>query len=505
MKTTDDLFQLVHSMSMQEKRYFKIAASFHSRKGGSNSIRLFDAIEKQKQYDEEKIRAAFRGETFLRHLPSEKNYLYALIRKILRQYHAQDNTDIAIKELLIDAEVLHAKSLYAHCRKILKKAKQLAYRYERFAFIPEIVRMESRLYDMENLRAVYAEELAVLRKIERINRYRTLSNRVASLVATAHFQRSRKEVAEFEKVMRHPLMRDETRADSYTAKIYFFYIRGVYYEMKGDLRKSYLTRRRFVKISESYPEQLEIHTKNYLSALNNLAISELDLRRYDDAMRTVARMKAVPSAFRAGRAEDIRITSFLFSAIMELNIYIRTGEFEKGLPAAKEAERQLKASEGRILRDAELRTEIHNSIKYIYFGAGDLKKSLFWSNRVIQESPPGIRQDIQAMARIFNLVLHYELGNTDLLEHIIRSTYRFLLRSQRLFRVETILLNYLRRSAWLSTRKEVIASFRELHKELLPLRKDRYESKAFEEFDILSWLESKIEGRTFGAVVRGKV
>src|SRR6185369_3664972 len=97
-------------------------------------------------------------------------------------------------------------------------------------------------------------------------------------------------------------------------------------------------------------------------------------------------------------------------------------------------------------------------------------------------------QDIQAMARIFNLILHYELGNTDLMEYIIKSTYRFLLKSQRLYKVESMVLNYLRKNAFLTTEKEILESFRKLHRELLPLAQDRFEKKAFEEFDILSWL-----------------
>jgi hypothetical protein len=122
---------------------------------------------------------------------------------------------------------------------------------------------------------------------------------------------------------------------------------------------------------------------------------------------------------------------------------------------------------------------------------------------VVNESSD-IRQDIQGMARIFNLILHYELGNSDSLEYFVKSTYRFLLKRNRLYKVESIVLNYLRKNANLFSQREVIESFKKLREELVPLSQDPFEKKAFEEFDLLSWLESKIEKKSFGEIVRSK-
>ena len=491
MNTSDELFQLIRSLSMQEKRHFKIfAKGSYMREGDNNYLRLFDAIEKQRRYDEKKIKARFRGETFIKHLPSEKHYLFSLILRSLRNYHSETNTDVRIKELLIDAEVLQQKSLPGLCRKTLRKAKKLAYRYERLAFIPEIVRLESRLFDLASLDDVYTEEQAALQKITKVNRYRALSNKMARLVATAHHLRKSSELKALAAVMKDPLMKEEKQADTFTAKIYYFYIKGVYFGLKGDLRNGYLIRKRFVDIIEAEKELLEIQARNYLSALNNLAISEMELEKFEDAMVTVTKIRELPRHTKAGRAEDVRISSFIFSSILEMNIHIRTRQYENSLEVVKQTEEGLKSYEGKI--HPQFLIVLHNSIKYIYFGTGEFKKALQWSNKVIANNDPGIRDDIKAMARIFNLILHFELGNTDHMEYIIPSTYRFLLKSQRLYKVETVILHYLKRSAHLGSKKEILASFRKLYRELLPLAKDPYEKKAFEEFDIIAWLAGKI-------------
>jgi hypothetical protein len=493
MKSSSDLSDLIRSLSMQEKRHFKLfAKGAYTRNGQNNYLRLFDAIAKQKVYDEQRIIARFKGETFIRHLPSEKHYLFQLILRSLRNYHSRGTIDIYIKELLVDAELLQERSLNHPGRKALAKAKKLAYRHERLAFIPEIIRLESRLFNLSSLDEAYEEERAALRKLSTINHYRTLSNKVAQLVATAHQLRRRSEWAAFGEIMRDPFMKDEGKADTLTAQVYYFYIKGVYYELKGDALNGYRLRRRFVEILEADPGKLEIQSRNYLSALNNLAISQLELHKYADALATAEKIRLFPE--RAGtKANDILLNSFVFSSILEMNAYIRSGAFDEGVRAAVRAQQGLSRFGGNI--HPQFLIVLQNSIKYIYFGAGEWKRSLAWSNRVLANNDPGIRNDIKAMARIFNLILHYELGNTDLMEYIIPSTYRFLLKSQRLYKVETVVLDYLKRSAHLSSRKEILGSFRQLYKELLPLSRDKYEKKAFEEFDLLRWLEQKLGGR----------
>ena len=57
MKTvSEELFQLIKSLSKQEKRYFKLYASRHVIGEKNKYVQLFDAIDKQAAYNEEKIK-----------------------------------------------------------------------------------------------------------------------------------------------------------------------------------------------------------------------------------------------------------------------------------------------------------------------------------------------------------------------------------------------------------------------------------------------------------------
>ena len=49
----ESLHELIHSMTMSEKRHFKIYASKHVIGGSNDYVQLFDAIAEQVEYNDE--------------------------------------------------------------------------------------------------------------------------------------------------------------------------------------------------------------------------------------------------------------------------------------------------------------------------------------------------------------------------------------------------------------------------------------------------------------------
>ncbi len=78
MKPSEELFNLIKSLSKSEKRFFKLSSSLQS--GEKNYLKIFDAIDDQSVYDEHALKESFKNEKFIKHFPSEKNHLYKLIR-----------------------------------------------------------------------------------------------------------------------------------------------------------------------------------------------------------------------------------------------------------------------------------------------------------------------------------------------------------------------------------------------------------------------------------------
>src|SRR6267143_6604241 len=107
MAKKGSLFLLIKSLTKAEKRYIKV----FSGGGKDDSIYqlLFDAIDQQKEYDEEEIRKIFKGDKFLDQLHVTKIYLSELILKALRNYNAKSNINSELLTLLGDIEILFGK------------------------------------------------------------------------------------------------------------------------------------------------------------------------------------------------------------------------------------------------------------------------------------------------------------------------------------------------------------------------------------------------------------
>ncbi len=141
-------------------------------------------------------------------------------------------------------------------------------------------------------------------------------------------------------------------------------------------------------------------------------------------------------------------------------------------------------------------------ISSLYFGSGDYGKTITYLNKIINWKVD-LRTDLQCYARLLHLLAHYELGNHDILEYLIKSVYRFMAKMKNLTILEEEIFKFLRNSFHLSYRK-LKPEFEKLLMKLKSLENSRYETRAFSYFDIISWLESKVYEKPLQVIIKEK-
>ena len=148
---------------------------------------------------------------------------------------------------------------------------------------------------------------------------------------------------------------------------------------------------------------------------------------------------------------------------------------------------------------------LNGTIACIYFGATDYTEALNYLNKIINNTIVDVRNDVSCFARILNLIVHFELGNYELLEYVVISTYRFLYKKNRLYKLETSVIDFTRKkNPKIKSDKELIIAFREFKSTIEEIFKDPFEQKALEFFDFISWLESKIANKPFAEIIKEK-
>jgi hypothetical protein len=480
---------------------------FSALQGGEKSyLKLFEAIEKTEEYDEEKIKRMFKGEDFIKRLPSVKNYLYGQILKSLRLNYAGQTTHSQLKEMMEDLSILYEKRLYRQCAKLLEKAKTLAKENEDILQQMEISLWEQKIQmevlDLDKfektLETSLSDELKLISLQENAVQYRNLYNRIVLINKKIKEARTEEELHQFQEIINHPLMKSVDTAKSFDAKYCFYQTHLIYNHAKGDNRACWGIARQQMALLEQFPHRIDETPKVYVTTLNNILLGHIHVHNYDGFDKTLTKLRAFPL-----KSLNIEVNRFVNSYIFEMVMYLDTGEFSKSAAIREEITAGLEKYSDKINAIEEI-TLLYN-LFYSYFGTGEFQKALGIINKLLNEYQKELRYDVQSAVRILNLILHYELKNARLLEYNAISAYRFLYKSKRLYKLENIVLNFIRKKMHhIYTPKDEIEAFIELRKEFLELSEHPYEKKAFEYFDYISWLDSHIEKRTFEEIVKEK-
>lgn len=117
MTRSADLFQLVHSLTASEKRYVRRVASLSGR--DTSWLVLFDAIDAQKDIDEDALRARLKNNPMLGNLSVAKKYVYNNILRALRMYGTGRDIDSHLADQVENYKVLQSKGLHDQAKRVL--------------------------------------------------------------------------------------------------------------------------------------------------------------------------------------------------------------------------------------------------------------------------------------------------------------------------------------------------------------------------------------------------
>ena len=138
----------------------------------------------------------------------------------------------------------------------------------------------------------------------------------------------------------------------------------------------------------------------------------------------------------------------------------------------------------------------------LYFGSGDYENTIVYLNKIINWKVD-LRTDLQCYARLLHLIAHYELGNYDILEYLIKSVYRFMAKMENLTVIEEEMFSFLRNSFYMSAR-QLKPELEKFLGKIKQFEKSRFETRAFAYLDVISWVESKVLEKPMSAIIHEK-
>ena len=502
---SSSLFELVKSLSQTEKRYFKLFLQ-NQVKGDSDSYtRLFDSIDKQKEYDESKLGP-------FRHLAVMKVRLEESLLWSLQDFHSSKSISEKLRRDIRSIEILFHKRLLEHAKKQIAKSKKTAEHYEEFLSLYQLLKWELKIINAQafgsvseaELKKTYQQAEDCLEKIKNANQYAMFSDTVYLRIRKAGFFRNKDDFKKFARMMEHPLLRSAGNAESMEASYYFHSTHIGFAELQGNYRDAHRHNLEILKGMEKNSQHIQKDPLKYLSMQQNLVVWQYQLKEYENTLVSLEKLKQFILQHRTSLSETLFSRTFFYVNTVFLLVYGRLGDYETGVRSIQAFKREFEKHKIHPL-NKENEWMFYDAAGALYFGAGNFSEAIRWYNKIVNDKEGDIRNDMQCLTRIMSLIAHYELGNQDLLRYMVKWTYRFLIKRNRLYTFETIILDFIgKKSLHMNTRKETVAAFTELKKDLEKLLPDKFQRRPLDDFEYIEWLESKITNRPFAEVIRKK-
>lgn len=505
---TKDLHILIKSLTASEKGYVKKHSIVHVIGDQNKYIKLFDAIDKQKDYDEKEIIKKFADDPILNNFSVAKNYLFRFILKCLESYHSNTNTKADLRSSLNQIEILHNKNLPGVAKKMLARAKATAQEYELYEFMEELIDWEivfiaeeanSKNY-LELVNKYFGELYDSIEKKKTIIGYKHLYQKLRAKALYMGLPRNDEDVLEFQKIADQVNNNDTKLLSTFSAKFYRNLMQANFLFVSNEHKQANVLMEKNVKLMEQYPHMIELKPAVYLGMLRNKAVNELSLMRYKPLFDTIRKMDAFVEKYgHLNRYFEV------MSENLKLFVYIPTGQFTEALSIAEKLDtiyRQLPVTKT-LKKERQLQ---HYAFTYIYIGLGDYKMANQHINSLLNNHEFDLRSDLFCFAHILSLIIHFELENVELLDYRARSTYNLLLKRNHLYEFEKQIIVFLKNTKNMTRKSpEIRQAFIELKENIERITENnKLEKNALSLFDLISWLESKLGNKSFMQIKQEK-
>lgn len=480
------IYDFVQSLTMREKAYFKRFSRVYSDKDNSNYLRIFEALEKQTDFEPELLQKTFANDAFGQYLSSEQHYLLEQLLDSLINFHFESSHHRRILKLILYVDLLTERGFRKKAQKILRQAKTLAYQHEEFSLILKLIQTEEEilfshgvLNFTQQLQLLRAEREEVTSKIQNFNDLRLYREQVRELQFTAGYIH---QPEHYPNIYNNPLLENEEMALSIGARENWHYIQGLKHYLLRDFVRSQEANQQYLAFFELHEAFFKKSKK--LPLLSNLMYQSAlikDKYWFEEAGRQLEQLKNEKDCDRHYIAyiQYARWFEWYYQCEDLLNTRRLMKEVDGFL---QDHSRDLGSTEVDYLCRLMIRAAITTQQWSL------APQWVHWWYKT-KKSNHGLRY-----IRLYTLIAYYELGYKQLLESEVLSTQKILRQHKQLGQLEQVLIaffkNYIRFFESPEQLRQLLIS---LWEQLLEIKVNPIENQSFITFGFDKWVEDKLK------------
>ena len=397
--------------------------SLLSGKKGENSLylKLFHEIRRQDAYDEAALRRAFTGTSFGKSLGFPKSHLYDRLLAHLQGTHEGAGFVSSMRTALDKVELLAEKGLHDQAIRMIDKGLKRAEEMEDAVHALQLLRMKRRqamqlqLHGLpQQMNDISAQELRWEAALQREQTATRLHDDLFSL-----FQEVRRKA----QVASDPLVQalwqqsEQLLADpklGFPATVIVLRARSHYHHMREDFAAVHDAYQAEIETWEAHPLQIQNAQMRFVRLMGQWLASKALLGDFVGLLAEVKRLRSRADLDQRGEAEVFQSTYNL-----ELYYYLNAGRPQEALPLLDAIKQGLQRHDALLPPSAKL--GFYYNLALVHWLGGQPSPALKWVRQIEQFEKGNVRKDIRDFAPLLEQILHYELGNTSLLESWFRA------------------------------------------------------------------------------------
>jgi hypothetical protein len=477
--------KIISSLSTRERIHFSRFSKINKPRSKTNYINIYNQILKNGKLDIAELNKEFPDKSFVKFISAEKEILLEKILLSQINYHFESSIYRKIIKYILFINLMLEKGFREKANKFIRRAKELAYRYEEFSLLFLIIEIEESMYfdhgyivNRKNLKELNNERLKIIDLINNLNEYKVIKAHIQELqLNDKHFSMT---LSDYKDLPGLSLLLKEDQALSKKAKNMWAYINCLIYYLSREYTLAY---QMSIKQFENYQANPKIFTlADYMQLLNNFLLFSCILKKEREFNMIMNELNKIKDK---SEGDDIYIQTVKYYRTLEL--HHRFLRYNEANNLAIEAEGFVNIESDKI--------EPYD-IKYLqllivrsYIENDNYKDA----NRYIQVryKTEGFNY-YESLAKLFEFMIQYKTGNSQILEYSVNSWSKITQTKRNLFRVEKILFRFFRLfdSAIGDLQKKTLLD--NTIQKLKESAKNHDENFMLEDFDFIGWFEKEL-------------
>lgn len=492
---TDQVFNLVKSLTKSEKRSFKLYLKRIQKEGNLKFAKLFKLMDKMEVLNETVLQSRL-GAISIHQFSNLKRNLYAHLLTCLRLLDTPKKIDIQIRELLDFAELLYDRGLYLQALKILNKAKDKAQnRYHDILHL-EILEFEKRIESRHITRTgpdcnerLASEANLRGNVVARTSKFSGLKQRLH-----AWFIRNGHATTPTSQQALRALFEDYKPGFDFTdltffEKVYLYFSYVWYHHILLDFENVIVYAKHWIQLFQQQPAMIEKDPMLFMRGLHYLLMASWQCKHYLNFTEAKALLDQTIANHSNHWNTSAKVIGFTYQSYAQLNLAFWKGNIQACVLQVPQLIQQYEAYIRYL--DAHKIMIFRYKLAWLFFCNGDMSTALDHINFITQYKKGHLREDLQIFTYLLDLLAHYELQNYDLLDYRISTTQRFLRKAKQTDELHLFTLNLMKKL--LPLRDQVPAQlFEDARADLAHLQQQSHLRRSFAYMNPGVWLYSKI-------------